>query len=157
MSHFLPRILSLTITSLKSFVRPTPAPTVSKLPTYDAGCFDFSLSFLLPKVIDHGLYYSWSVTSLDHEGVYWGENSAFVLPDGKLSNSIVTKRPLDDRVCLPVDSSYELQINIHGSHPASETVKGTACGLSCQQAKNTFLVANLRTHQKMPKFLHHYT
>ena len=125
MSHFLPRILSLTITSLKSFVRPTPAPTVSKLPTYDAGCFDFSLSFLLPKVIDHGLYYSWSVTSLDHEGVYWGENSAFVLPDGKLSNSIVTKRPLDDRVCLPVDSSYELQINIHGSNPASETVKGT--------------------------------
>ncbi|EJK57793.1 hypothetical protein THAOC_22130, partial [Thalassiosira oceanica] len=109
-----------------SFILPTPAPTVSKLPTYDAGCFDFSLSFLLPKVINHGLYYLWSVTSLDYEGISWGETSSvLVVPEGELSNSIVTKRPLDDRVCLPADSSYELQINIHGSHPASETVKGT--------------------------------
>ena len=80
---------------------------------------------MLPKVIDHSLYYSWSVSSLDYDGVSWGENSALVLPDGKLSNSIVTKRPLDDRLCLPADSSYELQMSIHGSKPVSETVKGT--------------------------------
>ena len=112
--------------SLQSFVLPTPAPTVSTLLTNDAGCFDFSLSFLLPKVINHGLYFSWNVASLDYAGVSWGESSSvLVLPERELSNSIVTKRPLEDRVCLPVDSSYELQISIHGSHPASETVKGT--------------------------------
>lgn len=80
---------------------------------------------MLPKVIDHGLYYSWNVSSVDYAGVSWGEKSVLVLPGGELSNSIVTKRPLDDRVCLPADSSYELMIKIHGSKPTSETVKGT--------------------------------